>query len=80
MALNTGQMRMDVPHLQNSILKRGVSMRQVLEVIRNGAPINDPQLDRYGDWKLTLSRKVAGKRVQVIVAVTESYFVAVSVI
>jgi len=55
-------------------------MRQMLEVIRNGEPNQDPTLDEYGDWRIRLVRKVAGRRVQVVVAVSESYISPVTVI
>jgi len=55
-------------------------MRQMLEVIQNGEVIDGPRLDKFGDWRIKLSRKVAGRRVQVVVAVMETYFVAVTVI
>lgn len=55
-------------------------MRQMLEVIRNGEPNDGPRLDMYGDWRIRLVRKVSGRRVQVVVAVAETYFVPVTVI
>ena len=55
-------------------------MRQMLEVIYEGEAIDGPRLDQYGDWRIKLARKVAGRRVQVVVAVAEKYFVAVTVI
>jgi hypothetical protein len=71
---------MDEPHLQLRMHQRNISMRQMLEVIAEGEAIDGPRLDQYGDWRIKLARKVAGRRVQVVVAVTETYFVPITVI
>ena len=55
-------------------------MRQALEVLRKGRPVSGPALDEYGDWRIKLTRKVAGRRVQVVVAVKEKHLVVVTVI
>jgi hypothetical protein len=73
-------MRMDEPHLRLRMQQRGISMRQMLEVIAEGEAIDGPRLDQYGDWRIKLARKVAGRRVQVVVAVAETYFTPVTVI
>ena len=44
-------------------------MRSVLEVLRGGRPVGAPELDGYGDWRIKMRRKVAGKRFHVVVAV-----------
>ena len=80
LAFQTTNMRMDHPHLQERLAQRSITMRQMLEVIRNGEANDGPRLDRYGDWRIRLVRKVMGRRVQVVVAVAETYFVPVTVI
>jgi len=80
LAADTMNMRMDHPHLRERMALRHITMRQMLEVVRNGEANDGPKLDRYGDWRIRLSRKVAGRRVQVVVAVMETYFVPVTVI
>ena len=55
-------------------------MRQMLEVIAEGEAIDGPRLDQHGDWRIKLARKVAGRRVQVVVVVAETYFVPITVI
>ena len=55
-------------------------MRQVLEVLRKGNGLDGPTPDEHGDYRIKLKRKVAGRRVQVVVAVKETHFVAVTVI
>lgn len=80
LSLNSGNMRMDEPHLRLRMQQRGISMRQMLVVIAEGEAIDGPRLDPYGDWRIKLARKVAGRRVQVVVAVGEKHFTAVTVI
>lgn len=61
--------RMDIPHFQKRMVDRGIDMRSVLEVLRKGRASGRPNLDEYGDWTITMVRKVAGRRVEVVVAV-----------
>jgi hypothetical protein len=79
-AFGTTKMRMDNPHLKTRMRERNITMRQMLEVIRTGEANQDPQLDDWGDWRIRLVRKVAGRRVQVVVAVSETYISPVTVI
>jgi hypothetical protein len=80
LAADTANMRLEHPHVQQRITQRGVTMRQVLEVLRAGACVSGPTLDPYNDWRIKLRKVVAGRRVQVVVAVKESRFFVVTVI
>ena len=60
---------MDSPHFQRRMVQRGIDMRSVLEVLRKGRPFGSPQLDENGDWRLKMRRRVAERRVEVVVAV-----------
>jgi len=80
LAMQSTNMRMDHPHLRERLALRSITMRQMLEVIRVGEANDGPRLDAYGDWRIRLCRKVAGRRVQVVVAVAETYFVPITVI
>jgi len=73
-------MRFDHPHFQLRLKQRKVNMRQVLETIRKGNPVGSPKLDHWGDWRIKLRRKAAGRTVQVVVAVKTDHFVVVTVI
>ena len=64
---------MDIPHFQNRMIERGVDMRSVLEVLRKGRPFGPPEKDENGDWRIRMRRKVAGRRVEVIVAVHDEH-------
>jgi hypothetical protein len=52
--------------------QRRVTLPQVLEVLREGAVVENAHQDIRGNWKCTLERVVAGDRVKVAAAVTES--------
>jgi hypothetical protein len=75
-----GAMRFDEPHFRQQLVERELNMRQVLETVRKGCPVGVPTLDQWEDWRIKLRRRVAGRRVQVVVALKEDHFVAVTVI
>jgi hypothetical protein len=80
MALDSANIEWDHPHLRDRMAERTLTMRHALEVLRNGRAISGPTLDDYGDWRIKMTRKVAGRKVQVVVAVTEKNIVVVTVI
>ncbi|MCY3879011.1 MAG: DUF4258 domain-containing protein [Rhodobacteraceae bacterium] len=59
-----------VPHFRKRMIERGITMRLVLEVLRHGN--GHPEFDEFGNWRITMRRKVAGRRVHVVVAVCEN--------
>ena len=61
--------RMNEPHFKERMMERGIDMRLVLEVLRRGRAVGHPKLDEFGDWRITMRRKVAGRRVHVVVAI-----------
>jgi hypothetical protein len=75
-----GAMRWEEPHFQKRLLQRKLTMRHVLETVKKGDPVGAPSLDQWGDWRLKLKRKVAGRRVQVVVAMKSDHFVYVTAI
>jgi hypothetical protein len=70
----------DSPHVQDRMQQRGVTIRQALEVLRKGECISGPKPDDYGDWRIKLRRVVAGRRVQVVMAVKDDRIDVVTVI
>jgi hypothetical protein len=68
------------PHLQIRMNQRGITMRLILETVRKGEGVSGPRRDPYGDWRIKMRRYVAGRRVQVVVAVREHDFSVVTVI
>jgi hypothetical protein len=68
------------PHFQARISERQITMRQVLEVLRKGCVIDGPTADKWGDTRVKLQRKVAGRRVQIVVAVKENHLDVVTAI
>ena len=77
---DTANIRFDHPHVQGRLAQRGLTMRQVLETLRRGAAVSSPDRDKYGDWRVKLKRRVAGRRVQVVVACKEDHVVVVTAI
>ncbi len=73
-------MRYDHSHFQLRLTERKLNMRQVLETIRKGLPVGHPRLDEWGDWRIKLKRRAAGRTIQVVVAVKTDHFVVVTVI
>ena len=68
------------PHFQKRLQERRITMRQVIEVLRQGKIVDGPAKDEWGDWRVKLQRRVAGRRVQVVVAVKEEYLDVVTAI
>ncbi len=79
-AEGTSRLRWDHPHVQMRMTQRGLQMALVLEALRGGEGISGPKLDQWGDWRIKLSKTVAGRRIQVVVAVKETHLVIVTVI
>ncbi len=44
-------------------------MRQTLDTLRNGTIIKGPTLDEYGEWRVTLRKRSAGRVTRVAVAI-----------
>ena len=65
--------RMDIPHFQDRMVERGIDMRSVLEVLRKGRSVGPPEQDENGDWRIKMRRKVAGRRVAVVVSVQDDH-------
>jgi hypothetical protein len=80
LARNSANLHFDHPHFQARLVQRKISMRQVLEVLRHGAVVDGPKKDEWGDWRVKLQRMVAGRRVQVVVAVKEKHLDVVTTI
>ncbi len=77
---DTENMVLPHPHVQEWMAQRGKTMRDILETVRKGEGVSGPVVDKYGDWRIRMRRLVAGRRVQVVVAVRERDFSVVTVI
>ena len=80
LAADTSNLRFDHPHFQMRLAERGITMRQVLTVLRQGSAVSAPTLDKHGDWRIKLKKRAAGRRVRVVVAVKEDHVVVVTAI
>jgi len=70
----------DCPHAQQRMRERGISIRQIFDVLRNGKGVDGPTLDQCGEWRIKLKRFSAGRNVQVVVVVREDFLEVVTVI
>lgn len=70
----------DNPHVQLRMRERGVTTRQMFDVLRSGKGIDGPTLDKYGEWRIKLKRYSAGRVVQVVVVVKKDHLEIVTVI
>ena len=77
---DTANLRFDHPHFRKRMAERHITMRQVLTVLRHGNAVSGPTLDEHEDWRIKLKMRVAGRRVQVVVAVKEDHLVVVTTI
>jgi hypothetical protein len=80
LAKDSENLHMDHPHFRQRLAQRKITMRQVLDVLRNGCGSGQPILDEWGDWRVKMRRKSAGRRVQVVVAVKERQLDLITVI
>jgi hypothetical protein len=52
----------------------------MLDVLRQGKGIDGPTQDKFGDWRIKLTRFTAGRIVQVVVVVKKDHLEVVTVI
>ena len=63
LAADTGNIVFDREHASKRMIQRGITMKQVLEVIRYGQIVEGPFEDIRGGWRCTLERRVIGRDV-----------------
>lgn len=63
------------PQFQSRLVAAGLSKREVLETARKGCVVGTPEMDERGDWTMNLKRKVAGRRVQLVVTLRQDHLV-----
>jgi hypothetical protein len=80
LAMRSENILWDHPHVQQRMAQRDKSMREVIEVLRNGVGTRGPVQDKFGDYRVRLSGVVAGRRTQVVVAVHATMLTVVTVI
>jgi hypothetical protein len=59
---------------------RGLSLRHAIECLRAGEIVDGPTLDDYGAWRVKLLARIAGRRIQVVVAYKGDHFDAITII
>ena len=60
--------------------ERDITMRQVLSTLQKGKIIDGPASDEFGDFRVKLKRYVAGRTIQVVVALNIGKCTVVTVI
>lgn len=82
LALKSENVYMDCPHVKARMKERGVTMMQILDVLRRGKGFDGPTLDQYGDWRIKLKCYVttAGRSIQVVVVVRDLNLEVITVI
>ncbi|MBO0735184.1 MAG: DUF4258 domain-containing protein [Alphaproteobacteria bacterium] len=78
LAIDTAKMGISHPHLQLRMAQRGKTIRDIVEIVRNGEGVSGPTRDKYGDWRIKMRGEVDGRRVHVVVAVREQDFSVVT--
>lgn len=56
-------------HARARMEERDVTVRQALDTLRNGRIVSGPTLDEYGEWRVTLRKRSAGRLTRVAVAI-----------
>jgi hypothetical protein len=59
---------------------RGLSLRHAFECLRAGEIVDGPRLDNYGAWRVKVLARIAGRRIQVVVAYKGDHFDAITII
>jgi hypothetical protein len=79
LSADTANIVFDHPHFKERLALRELSIRHAIETLRKGEAVGNPTQDQWGDWRIKVTRLVAGRRVQVVVAYKGDHFVAVTI-
>ncbi|MCY4463519.1 MAG: DUF4258 domain-containing protein [Albidovulum sp.] len=66
--LDRNEIDFEQPHFRDRLRERDITMRQVLLTLRKGEIIGVPKKDVHGDVRIKMKRFVAGRTIQVVVA------------
>lgn len=58
------------PYFSMRMRERSITMTQVLITLREGHVNPGPKQDEYGEWRCRLRKRVAGRGVHVVVAIS----------
>ena len=67
-------------HAKDRKKSRNITIRQILDVLRNGEGVSGPTIDKYGHWRIKLKRYTSGRTVQVVVVFKNDHIEVVTVI
>ncbi len=78
--LDRSEVDFEQPHFRDRLRERDITMRQVLSTLRKGEIIDGPKKDVHGDVRVKMRRYVAGRTIQVVVALNVRKCTVVTVI
>lgn len=58
------------PYFRQRLKERGITMSQVLRALKEGHMDQGPKRDEHGDWRCRVRKRVAGRRVRVVVGIS----------
>jgi hypothetical protein len=68
LARKPGAVVLELPHAEDRMMKRNISVSDVLKVLREGTVDRGPTRDRWGDARYRVSGRAWDRRVRVVVA------------
>ena len=68
-----------VKHAEERQDERRISSREIFEVLRKGKISEEPYQDSYGDWRIRMHHVVAGRRIDIAVAVKKDKLAVITV-
>lgn len=78
--LDRDEIDFEQPHIRERLRERDITMRQVLSTVQKGEITDGPNKDVHGDFRIKMRRYVAGRKVQVILALNVGKCTVVTVI
>lgn len=78
--LDRSDVDFEQPHFRERLRERDITMRQVLSTLQKGEIIDGPKRDAYNDFRVKMKRYVAGRKIQVVVALNVGKCTVVTVI
>lgn len=80
MCLGRSDVDFEQPHFRERLQDRDITMRQVLSTLQKGKIVDGPKRDVHNDFRVKMKRYVAGRKIQVVVALNVGKCTVVTVI
>lgn len=79
-SLDRDDIDFEQPHFRERLKQRDITMRQVLATLQKGEITDGPNKDDHGDFRRKMKRYVAGRKIQVVLALNVGKCTVVTVI